>query len=177
MRWRRARSRSRPFFAEHRRRRRNFQERHRRPGTKNSISAVRQYAARHIWASTRAARPPNLCLIRRGRGDFWTPFYAAESRAIRCTVAKRALIANAGSATASAAACGWRFWQPAPPGTGRCCFHAGIRDSVSHRGDGWPTRVRRPQVHAKDASFILDIGGQDMKAIWLDTWRYHKYCR
>ena len=46
-------------------------------------------------------------------------------------------------------------------------FCEGVSGRISYRGDSAHARAVRKYVC--DASFILDIGGQDMKAIWMDN--------
>ena len=60
-----------------------------------------------------------------------------------------------------------RFWQQGRPGYGEMLLCQGFSGRVSHRGNGGLMPERRKK-YVKDVSFILDIGGQDMKAMWLD---------
>ena len=95
--------------------------------------------------------------------NFWIPFMR-RIKGDPLTVAKSAIAMREKYAST---ACGWRFWQPGRPVMEKCCFHAHF--SAETHAVETVLYARAAAKYTPDATFLLDIGGQDMKAIWLDN--------
>ena len=160
--------RSRPFFADQAAQT-EFQERHRRPERKTvyprSGSTLRAYLGIDSGSTT-----TKFALIDE-REEILGSFYA-PNEGDPLTVAKTALIDMRERYRQVGA--DLQILAAGTTGYGEMLF-AKAFDTECHTVET-VAHARAAEKYVKDATFLLDIGGQDMKAIWLDHGILRQIC-